>query len=332
MLPDAALFPRALIPPQPDEASGPGPPTCGSLLLGAIYRLAGIRAGRDLPASDIVTLSAQTCAAARAVETDRGAAALIDDPLARVLAGSQYGLALSRAPVRPRIAIRARYFDAFVRTRLPACAQLVLLGAGMDTRAYRLECVTRAHRVFEVDFRSVVDAKEFLLGTMRPPPAPRAPVARVRADIGADTGQWLRGLAAAGFDPDQPTVWVAEGLLYYLEPERVAGLLREVRALSAPGSWVCFSAVTRLAGVRKGLATAFKSAIPDPMAAVADAGFAFYSSDVLGGPNANFRRWPVATPAGAGEGKRLSAPGPKSATVYVKCFVEDDKPTEKAGL
>lgn len=336
MLPDGPLAPRSLLPPPSSGDKAPAiplpaaPPACGSLLLGAICRLAGLRAGRDLPLSDPVTLSAQTCAARRAVESERAADALVVDPLARLLAGREYDRALARPPVRPRVAIRARYFDAFVRARLPACAQLVLLGAGMDARAYRLACVGERHRVFEVDVRAVVDAKEFLLGTVRPPPRARARVDRIRADIAADDGQWLAALAAKGFDPRKPTVWVAEGLLHYLEPERVAGLLREVRALSAPGSWVCFSAVTVLSGARRGLASAFKSAVPDPMAAVAEAGFAFYSSDVLGGPNANFGRWPVATPAGAGEGKRFSAPGPKSATIYVKCFVEEEKQAKKA--
>lgn len=325
MLPDAPLLPSSLLPREYRDyrdyresfgSSG------GSLLLHAIYRLAGLRSGPDLPASDPVTLSAQLCAAARALETDEGASALVVDPLARVLAGSQYTKAKSGRKLRPRIAIRTRYFDLFCTTRLPGASQLVILGAGMDTRAFRLDAVNNGHTVFEVDTSTVLDAKEFLLGTMRPAPRTRAPVHRVRTDLALD-GVWAALIERAGFDRNKPTVWVIEGLLYYLEPFRVAGLLREVRAMSAPGSWVCFSAVTRIAPDAKGLGACFKSAIPDPMAAVTDAGFTFYSMDVLGGPNANFGRWKVATPTGGA--KPTCGPGVKSATIYVKCFLERKK-------
>lgn len=47
----------------------------------------------------------------------------------------------------------------------------------------------------------------------------------VAADLEGPT--WAADLVAAGFDPQQPTVWVAEGLLMYLEPPSVAALLRK---------------------------------------------------------------------------------------------------------
>ncbi|MFD7833136.1 class I SAM-dependent methyltransferase, partial [Kitasatospora sp. NPDC059803] len=45
-----------------------------------------------------------------------------------------------------------------------------------------------------------------------------------------------RRLVEAGFDPERPTAWLAEGLLVYLTADQAAGLLTAVGTLSAPGS------------------------------------------------------------------------------------------------
>src|SRR6266540_354803 len=55
----------------------------------------------------------------------------------------------------------------------------------------------------------------------------------VEGDLRAD---FAPGLLAAGFAPDQPCVWFAEGLLQYLEPPAVNALIHQVSALSADGS------------------------------------------------------------------------------------------------
>ena len=47
---------------------------------------------------------------------------------------------------------------------------------------------------------------------------------------------WPAALKEAGFDPDQPTAWSAEGLLGYLPPDAQDRLLDTITALSAPGS------------------------------------------------------------------------------------------------
>ena len=51
-------------------------------------------------------------------------------------------------------------------------------------------------------------------------------------------------LMEAGFDPNKPTVWIAEGLLMYLEPARVDALLKELAAISARGSSLLTAVVT----------------------------------------------------------------------------------------
>ncbi len=47
---------------------------------------------------------------------------------------------------------------------------------------------------------------------------------------------WSSRLLTSGFDPRIPTVWVLEGLLYYLEPKSVPVMLTEAAIVSAPGS------------------------------------------------------------------------------------------------
>src|SRR6185369_12652532 len=47
---------------------------------------------------------------------------------------------------------------------------------------------------------------------------------------------WPKALRDKGFQPDQPTAWIAEGLLIYLPPEAQDRLFDNITALSAPGS------------------------------------------------------------------------------------------------
>ena len=144
--------------------------------------------------------------------------------------------------------------------------QCVVLGAGMDSRAWRLR-LPASLRWFEVDREDVLRAKETLLSDAGAEIEILSPMRRVesfntqltnkigridhhtsaveyplrtysRDAVTADLGDpsWVKSLVDAGFDRSKPTVWLAEGLLMYLEPERVTGLLKELAGLSAPGS------------------------------------------------------------------------------------------------
>ncbi|BAJ32657.1 MULTISPECIES: SAM-dependent methyltransferase [Kitasatospora] len=125
--------------------------------------------------------------------------------------------------------MRTRFYDD--RLLAAGVRQVVLLAAGLDTRAHRLEWPSGT-RLFEIDLPVVLDFKQGVLDE-------RAAGARceriaLAADL-ADPG-WTERLLAAGFDPGEPTVWLAEGLLVYLDAEQAAGLLAAVGGLSAPGS------------------------------------------------------------------------------------------------
>src|SRR5262249_6419953 len=69
---------------------------------------------------------------------------------------------------------------------------------------------------------------------------PAAPRCR-RVTLGTDLrSAWDAALREHGLRDDQPTAWLAEGLLIYLSPTEAATLLTEVGELSAPGSRVAF--------------------------------------------------------------------------------------------
>jgi len=113
--------------------------------------------------------------------------------------------------------VRTRFFDDLLSAETWA-EQIVLLGAGMDTRAYRLGLNPNTV-VFEIDDPAIFAAKNLVLRAVRPTCQRR----EVHADL---AGEWQPALLAAGFDPARGTVWLAEGLLFYLAPASVGQVLR----------------------------------------------------------------------------------------------------------
>ncbi|MEV6642500.1 SAM-dependent methyltransferase [Amycolatopsis sp. NPDC051371] len=132
----------------------------------------------------------------------------------------------------PQIVIRTRFFDDYLLEA--ACAQVVLLAAGLDARAFRLAWPAGT-RLFELDLPEVLAFKDDVLAAQGAEPACRRVV--VRADLRED---WAAALRDAGFDPAVPTAWLVEGLLIYLSYEDAERLLTTVGELSAPGSRVSF--------------------------------------------------------------------------------------------
>ncbi len=300
-------------------------PAPRSFLLRAVCRFAGFTPGNSLPNSDRVVLSAQKCAALRALDFEtKNPIAL--DPFARLLSGSQYEEMKKRRETllaRPRIPIRTRYFDNFIAARLKTLpnAQLVILGAGMDSRVYRLESLQASHTVYELDAQIVIDLKEHLLSSASPVAVPRCEVRRIHGDL--SYSDWIGALFSAGFDRSRPTIWLLEGVLYYLDEDRVSMLFSEIHAVSAVGSAVAFSAVTKIGEARRGM---FISTMANPKGLMASCGFSEVTVDVLGGPNANFGRWPVARPRSRSRSiSRLPSNGGSSCrtTFYCKASVLD---------
>ena len=134
-------------------------------------------------------------------------------------------------------AVRTHYFDGYFDAAVRAgIRQVVILAAGLDSRAYRLDWPTGT-TVFEIDQPKVLDYKTSTLDAHGGlPKARRVPVA---VDLRDD---WPAALLAAGFDPAQPTAWLVEGLLPYLPGDAQDRLFDLVTAHSAAGSRIAVEA------------------------------------------------------------------------------------------
>src|ERR1700744_602421 len=200
--------------------------------------------------TELVGATALGVAASRAAET-AGPDPLIRDEFARVLVSSagpawarltdpelawldddQDGQRAHRLGIDYQ-AVRTHFFDAYFEHAVAAgIRQVVILAAGLDSRAYRLKWPTGT-AVYEIDQPKVLEYKTGILqqhGAV--PAASRHPVP---VDLRDD---WPAALSAAGFDRTQPTAWLAEGLLPYLPSDAQDRLFEMFTALSAPGSQV----------------------------------------------------------------------------------------------
>ena len=134
-------------------------------------------------------------------------------------------------------AVRTHFFDSyFAEAVAGGIRQVVILAAGLDSRAYRLDWPAGT-TVYEIDQPQVVEYKTVTLNAAGA--APKATRKTVPVDLRDD---WPAALSAAGFDRTQPTGWLAEGLLPYLPAEAQDRLFKMLTELSAPGSQVAVEA------------------------------------------------------------------------------------------
>jgi methyltransferase (TIGR00027 family) len=190
-------------------------------------------------------------AAARAIETHRSDS-LAADPYAELFVRAARSSAgwpvrpadvpdLDADPVWGRLGryfgLRTRVLDDFLLRAVDSgIRQVVLLGAGLDTRAHRLPWPPGC-TVHEVDTAGVLAFKDRVLAGVRPAVTPAATRRVVPADLRED---WAPALLAAGFNPGQPTAWLAEGVLLYLPSAAERYLIGTAARLSAPGSTLCY--------------------------------------------------------------------------------------------
>jgi len=191
-----------------------------------------------------VGATATMVAANRALASDAG---LIDDPFAAPLVRAvgidvYTRLVNGEIPVSDEtefdparmgrgMAVRTRFYDNFfVDATRSGIRQAVIVAAGLDARAYRLPW-SEGTVVYEVDMPNVIEFKTSTLSKLgAEPTAERRTVA---VDLRDD---WPAALQAAGFDPQAPSAWSAEGLVVYLPPDAQDALFGNITALSAPQS------------------------------------------------------------------------------------------------
>ena len=292
---------------------------------------------------NLVSFSSQICAAWRMLEATRPEEErLFCDPLAQHLThpaavqraqSSQYF-----AKALSRFSIRTRYFDDFSEKTVaedPGIKQVVILGAGMDTRAYRLNLPSRGIIVYELDREEVIQLKERLLNKVDETEKELHCEELYRSATDLNEFGWEAPVICDGYDWTKKSLWLIEGLLYYFDEEGVEKIFRCLRRLTIPGSKICFSCIDARNNARPASANGigdaaagsttnvnfdrgqslpedkdrlskhFKWRCSDPARFVGKLGFNATSVVRLGGPEASYGLW---------GGSR-----PPSQVMYVKC-------------
>jgi len=130
-------------------------------------------------------------------------------------------------------AARTKYFDDYFREAADAgVRQVVILAAGLDSRAYRLDWPA-ATTIFELDRPQVLDFKREVLAGHGD--QPRAERREIPVDLRED---WPKALLDNDFDKDKPSAWLAEGLLIYLPATAQEQLFTGLDSLAGHGSHV----------------------------------------------------------------------------------------------
>jgi methyltransferase (TIGR00027 family) len=251
-------------------------------------------------------LSALLGATSLALETELPRP-LFRDPLARSLAGQAGWSALAamrhaRWPgycsgPDPFVSIVTRFFDDALRNVVTQSdiTQVVVLGAGMDTRAFRLAWPPSV-TVYEVDRADVFEHKEAVLGAAHARAACRRQIV-----ASSSRGSWTAALVKAGFDPRKRSAVLIQGLHYH-DAAAAEQLLHDVTAISTRGCWIGFTVTTEQT-LRSAFMTPFlrrlealglppwQFGVDDPDAWVASHGWAA-TTVVVGAPEASYNRWP----------------------------------------
>ncbi|MDA5144698.1 SAM-dependent methyltransferase [Streptomyces sp. AD681] len=224
-------------------------------------------------------VTAVAVAMARAMESDRSDR-MFHDPYAQsfvdaaraTLDADEWSSLVSWVDLfYSRGVVRTRFIDDFVRDAAAGgCTQVVLLGAGLDARAFRLPLPDAD--VYEVDTPSVFAFKDRVLTE-----AGARVTARSRTAVPTDLREdFATRLGETAFAAHRPTAWVAEGVLPYLSAEQARRVIGEIGRLSAPGSRLVFEHSDKPG--------------PDPKAA-ATPGAARISALVRGGLGPGGRDW-----------------------------------------
>lgn len=132
---------------------------------------------------------------------------------------------------------RTAYLDAIVQQALQEnIPQLVFLGAGYDSRPYRMRGSIQETWIYELDIESTQLEKQSILQKHKVPIPPQLHY----VSINFNTDSIEDVLQKTGYDPDQETLFIWEGVTYYLPKETIDATLQTIRKISSSGSTVCF--------------------------------------------------------------------------------------------
>jgi methyltransferase (TIGR00027 family) len=205
--------------------------------------------GQKNPA-DAIPFTARLNAYYRAMEAKEPSPLFID-PFAELLVGEmttyfdehRHYSGMGGSQIARSYYIETELLTPWCRTH--PVSQVVLLGAGLDTRPYRFGPLRNgSHTVFELDFPSMISYKGHVLRDE----LPLCNLVRIPADL--STADLAVVLPSHGFSLSLPTFWILEGLVYYLDKGIVTQLLTTIAALSTSQSQifvdVCVPALAEL--------------------------------------------------------------------------------------
>lgn len=133
------------------------------------------------------------------------------------------------------VVARHRFIDDALREALAGgVEQVVLLGAGYDSRAWRFADLLGGRRVYEVDHPATAARKRRILARGGDWPA----VDRVQVDCDFAAQDFAERLLAEGFRRGRPTFFVWEGVSMYLSRAAIRSTLTRIEALGGPGAWL----------------------------------------------------------------------------------------------
>ena len=194
---------------------------------------------------------------------------LVSDPFAEILAGdlSIYLSRHIRVSEMDYAIVRSYFIEENLLKHWCSSkkrSQIILLGAGLDTRVYRFKPLQlNNHIVFEIDFASIIKYKEDKLQHIEP----LCEVKRLSIDL-SDSDLYMN-LIEGGYSNKIPTFWILEGVAYYIEQESIQTILKLAAEISTSDSQV------------------FVDLIHIPR------WFPFYVSDISSGPFTRHIKWGI---------------------------------------
>jgi methyltransferase (TIGR00027 family) len=237
--------------------------------------------------TDRPSRTAQRVAMSRAAHQVLDTPVVLDDPIALSIVGADAARDIRSHP-RWLAARRARHLRAFVVARSRAAEdelaaalrrgvrQYVILGAGLDTFAYRSPYPAAALRIFEVDHPATQAWKRGRLVAA----AIGVPPFLTFVPIDLETQTLAARLAEAGLRSDQPAFFSWLGVTMYLTPASVMSTLRYVATTAAPGSGLVFDYAVPPSAV-SGARRLLYRALMHRVAAVGEPWRAFFAPQVL---------------------------------------------------
>jgi methyltransferase (TIGR00027 family) len=135
------------------------------------------------------------------------------------------------------LVVRCRYMDDYLESCIKdGIRQLVILGAGYDSRAYRFEGLKGRVKVFEVDLPGTQEIKRKKLIRV----FGGVPDGVILVPVDFNSQKLEDRLTESGYDESLKTLFIMEGVVFYLTPGAVDGTLAFIAGHSGEGSSVIF--------------------------------------------------------------------------------------------